>query len=833
MGTNIKCLWAKSHPRHPLWKHLLDASAVSLALPCSGSAMGWSPSELAFVVGLHDIGKADPRFQHQMTDFSDELTAAGFAKTGDADCRHERISSAFLKSLLDDGLGRRVADAVQRSVGVHHGHWNGDARGVPPKYEEAQHALCQLLQEALGLDRLPGNVQSDLSSFGMRLAGRVVLCDWIASNELFFSDSRLSNVDEAESYFAEAQEVANEWIETLGLGRSCRAGQAQEVIENPRPLQRQLLDLDISPGLVIVEAPMGEGKTEAAWIMAEKWRAYGYAGMYMALPTMATSDSLFARYRRDYLEKLGDSGAAHLVHGMAWLRDEVEPTGKTLAGESQDDLDLANTWFRPTRRAMLAPHGVGTVDQAMLAGMNVKFGFLRLYGLSDRVLVIDEVHAYDSYMSTIIARLLEWCGCLRIPVILLSATLSSQQRAIMIGAYGATGGDPGPDAAYPLITVAESGETARSIPVDASSTRFLTMELHGGLLGNATETAALAERLVAGGGCCCVVSNTVKQAQEIFRQLDLPPEQKLLFHARFTARDRERITSRVLELFGKDRSCRPRKHVLVATQVVEQSLDVDFDHMVTDIAPVDLLLQRSGRLHRHQRRDVDPVLHVLIPPDGALEFDATGYVYEDKPLLRTLALLRQPGNRLEVSLPQDFRWLIEGCYGSTEWEQNAVPWATIREADERWNLETELLESRARGFILASPRSNSFRPVANDPTGDDSDDGNGWRASTRLGASDRTAVLVSADCVAGLESGELSMKEVRDLYRQALKLPGYLPVHSPDSGYQVAVEAKGRLKGLLLLPVNEDDVWRGNSENGGCYEVAYDKELGLLARRVS
>src|SRR5207247_8747567 len=126
----------------------------------------------------------------------------------------------------------------------------------------------------------------------------------------------------------------------------------------------------------------------------------------------------------DYVARLGRKGNTKLVHGMAWLRDDLEPKRLPETGELGDDSSLAAAWFRPTRRAMLAAHGVGTVDQAMLAGLNVKFGFLRLYGLADRVLVIDEVHAYDAYMSAIIGRLLQWCACLKIPVILLSATLS-------------------------------------------------------------------------------------------------------------------------------------------------------------------------------------------------------------------------------------------------------------------------------------------------------------------------------------------------------------------------------------------------------------------------
>ena len=828
--ADYRCLWAKSEPKHALWKHLLDAAAVSLALSNPLSSFRWSDTETALIVGLHDVGKADAFFQHQVATFSVELEEAGFPRTGDARCRHERISARFIKNkLIEEGINSFAPDAVSRTVVVHHGYWYETARDAGRKYTEAQNQLCLMLQQVLDIEGLPNKSPSDLSAFGMRLAGHIVLCDWIASNEKFFGDARLKNVDDLEGYFAMAREVACEWIAGLGLERDRQAGKAACIVETPRPIQQKLLDTDIPPGLVIIEAPMGEGKTEAAWILAEKWRDKGYHGMYMALPTMATSDSLHGRYRDDYLKKLGSGEDAKLVHGMAWLRDEKEPAKLPEVGEPGDDRSFAAAWFRPTRRAMLAAHGVGTIDQAMLAGMNVKFGFLRLYGLADRVLVIDEVHAYDAYMSAIISRLLQWCACLKMPVVLLSATLSAKQRARMIEAYGAIGGDPGPKAPYPLVTVAAAGAKARPIKANASSSRTLKIETHRGLLGDTKKTAAKAAELVKHGGCCCVILNTVKQAQAVYTELKLPENEKLLFHSRFTASDRQQITEKVLDLFGKDTANRPAKFVLVATQVVEQSLDVDFDHMLSEIAPIDLLLQRSGRLHRHRMREHDPTLHVLLSGEKALILGGTNYIYADKPLLRTLAIL---ATQCEVHLPGDFRMLIERCYGSHEWEQSAVSWEAIRKADQDWDKESQFLRNQGRQFALCAPSKRLFRPVNNDPTGDDSDDGNGWRAKTRLGSNDRTAVLLEEKRLPVLEPGDLQMQEVRTLYQRSLKLPSYLPIHRPVQGYGPAVEAKGKLRGLILLPVDDDGLWLGMDEKGNRYEVVYNQKLGLLAGRL-
>ncbi|MGB9588369.1 MAG: CRISPR-associated endonuclease Cas3'', partial [Armatimonadota bacterium] len=266
-------LWAKSDPRHPLWKHLLDAAAVSLALPCPINDSSWNHTAVALLVGLHDIGKADSRFQHQVSGFSGELTEAGFPKTADAPCRHEYVSAEFVrKELVNDGLDEYVADAIARALVAHHGYWNERPCGVSDIYKKAQDQLYCMLKKILRINSFPSQSPSNLSDFGMRLAGHVVLCDWIASNEEFFTDSRLEGCEDPVRYWTVAQEVAAEWTDKLSLKRVPRQAFACRVVENTRPIQEAVLKNNIPPGLVIIEAPMGEGKTEAAWILAEKWR---------------------------------------------------------------------------------------------------------------------------------------------------------------------------------------------------------------------------------------------------------------------------------------------------------------------------------------------------------------------------------------------------------------------------------------------------------------------------------------------------------------------------------------------------------------------------------
>jgi CRISPR-associated endonuclease/helicase Cas3 len=792
----------------------------------------WSEKQTSLLVGLHDIGKSDAAFQYQALAFASEIEEAGYPRPskGDTRCRHERLSARFIRNKLNKaGLNPFVSSAIARAALAHHGYWYEGARDVGQDYARAQDEFCRMLERVLDVETLPKEVPLDLSAFGMCLAGHIVLCDWIASNEAFFTDSRLKDIQIPNEYFAKAKVVARDWICKLGLERNTASGKASCIVEVARPIQKALLEIknDIPPGLVIIEAPMGEGKTEAAWILAERWRSQGYHGMYMALPTMATSDSLHGRYRDKYLKKLGREEDTKLVHGMAWLRDEKEFEKQPEVGEPGDDGSLMAAWFRPTRRAMLAAHGVGTVDQAMLAGMHVKFGFLRLFGLTDRVLVIDEVHAYDAYMSAIIARLLQWCACLKIPVILLSATLSAKQRAAMLEAYGATGGDPGPQAAYPLITMAEPGKKARPpITSDASSCRTLKIQLHMDLFGDAKKTASKAEELVKDGGCCCVILNTVKQAQAVYKALKLEKKEKLLFHARFTAADRKRIAAEVSKYFGPDTSARPKKFVLVATQVVEQSLDADFDHMISEIAPIDLLLQRSGRLHRHRSRTFNPTLHVLLPKqDGNKQpkFGASEIIYQPYPLLRTFDLLNTSQNS-EIKLPEQFRSLIEAVYGANASED-------LKDAKQEWDNLHEDMAAQAGEFLLCEPMADDFDPVGADEVGDDSDDGNGWRARTRLGLEDVLAIPVELDEMPGLVNGDLKKDKVKDLYLQSVKIPSHYWPPKPAKGYDKSVLGEKKLRGVWLLPIKKTGdggwTWEGSREDGKPYKIEYNPAIGL------
>ncbi|MDW8007184.1 MAG: CRISPR-associated helicase Cas3', partial [Thermomicrobium sp.] len=508
------------------------------------------------------------------------------------------------------------------------------------------------------------------------------------------------------SYLYRAREAAAAAIDELRWPLPPRLSSAGfrdlfPTLDPPRPLQVAVegcaagIPAD-EPALVVIEAPTGEGKTEAAWLLADRWGIVGSArGVYVAMPTRATSDALFSRVRTileaRYAREDVSAVILQLLHGHAALSAEFtllrEMSRRSAPRELWDDAAneeatraatvIAGDWFTYRKRGLLAPFGVGTVDQALLAALRVPHNFVRLFGLAGRVVVFDEVHAYDAYMLALFERLVEWLAALRASVVILSATLPQQRLEALVTAFRRGLGQPGnesspPRARYPRITIVTRAARS-SIPVEASALAQRTLTLEAIPLAPDREGfAVLGERLseaVAEGGCAAVICNTVRQAQECYRVFrdfitgtadDSAPVLDLL-HARAPFVWRQEREFRALRRFGKPGGVviradgaresvrRPSCAVLVATQIVEQSLDLDFDLLVTLPAPIDLLLQRAGRLHRHQRdRRPGPLAHPRLwcfgPPldDEKLPiFDrGTLSVYDEHILLRTWITLQ-------------------------------------------------------------------------------------------------------------------------------------------------------------------------------------------------
>lgn len=711
-------LWGKREPFCSLSRHMIAVGACVMEYLGAPSSKGilirlreWMNMDeisvlnmVGYVASLHDLGKAHPSFQPFSADEKEAPVITNF--------RHEQYGAMVLKALWKErGWDTLTRDFFSAVVRIHHqGKGSCDIHGSVSERWLKIHVSLEKRMRLLFAPREPVPTPNNLDALGVLLTAVLIIGDWVASSEGFGAEG-LPELDDR-PLLAMLRKRARDVLARYGLitdeesafpGADEFAAMFPEIsFEGMRPLQRVCEQAgERKAALTIIEAPMGEGKTEAALYVAGRlcklWRK---RGVYMALPTAATSNQMVGRVRQ--LLERHQSGSARLLHSMAWLIDDRSLSDKQF---NLDDAQSAGDWLRPLRRGMLSENAVGTVDQAMAAALRIKYGFLRLAGLANKVLIIDEIHAYDVFMSTIIAGLLEWCRALSIPVILLSATMQDRQKQTYLACYGID--SPKLCGGYPLITqVTEAGELFQT-PVSGTHMRGTVVFRPQKFGGDLDRIVDLALDRVANGGCICVMLNTVRQAQAVYRTLKERGEsQIMLFHARFTAKRRAEIEKTCLGLFGRG-GRRPDRMILVCTQVVEQSLDVDFDAMITQLAPMDLLLQRAGRVHRHagNRRPAGmeaPVVDVVLPEPGATQtidkrYVQIGIVYPPCVMKNTERMLE---HERSVTIPDDVRACVEEAYRDISEEEEKE---TIKQL-----IINQLSISKAKGELLMPPDSSMF-----------------------------------------------------------------------------------------------------------------------------
>lgn len=806
-------LWAKADAAgnvHRLIYHMLDVGYCALALWRYGlneqlkkRICQWlglteedAGRQIAFWASLHDLGKASPAFQDHPTlrqrnkrlyeRLVAELAQAGLRfpsrAEADAHARHEVISAWALRkkgeNLLaaDGALPESLAEMIAQMLGGHHGSFpvsqlfsgqylqTKDKKNGDDDVSWGQ-ARANIFAEMRDVFKPPRITQFEQNTARdnpalIALAGIVSAADWLGSDSATFPlTEEIMPIGAYARHSAKLAELAlrkANWEmapaapkfnfeRVFGFERRAAQEQASAALQNA-PL----------PALVIAEMPMGSGKTEIAQEAIAQWmRRGGLNGAYIAMPTAATSNQMHAR-TSSFLEKfLGRDVEPLLVHGQALLRQLPERGDDDQIEEPLHDGDevSAQAWFLPRKKSLLAPFGVGTVDQALMSVLQTKHFFVRLLGLSHKVIVFDEVHAYDTYMSVLFERLLAWLGQMGTSVVILSATLPEENRKKLIQAYA--GPKSIPPAEYPrLVIVPLQGEVS-STELERPPAKHLTYEWMP------NESADIVSRLreeLKEGGCAAVICNTVSRAQEIYGAIlnaglidtDKENEICILFHARFPMAWREGIENRVLEKFGpcktdkkKRNDLRPRKAIVVATQVIEQSLDLDFDVMISDHAPVDLLLQRAGRLQRHAANDdgrKQPYRLLIAGPqvtDGMPQFSrADVFVYDEYVLLRSWLALHE---RLQpvIVVPNDMSSLIEQVYGNKEIAglTDAIL-AQLEKARKKMERDTVSAEDKAEEHLVDKPNYPGliFKSKNQELEEDENPKINrAFRAATRLG----------------------------------------------------------------------------------------------------
>jgi CRISPR-associated endonuclease/helicase Cas3 len=608
---------------------------------------------LAWFVFLHDLGKVNWGFQARREpgapfvghvapiaarseDIVDRLEPGRCLAWGD----EAALADFFDAALSHHGKPWRYPEDPNASAKWRR-YWDPKDGYAPLQEVEAlRRAADRLFPAARTIDGLPLPLTTPLIH---TLAGLVMLADWIAS-----SDWPNSPTDESLERWAE------QWLVRIGLDPApwrAALANAPSTFEAafgfaPRPAQAAFASAE--GALVLLESDTGSGKTEAAlWRFVEAFRAGRVDGLFFALPTRTAAAQLFRRVAA-FTNRIWPVDAPPCVLAAPGYLDD-DACGAL--PDAADPLDLterdgrgAPLWAAEhPKRYFSALISVGTIDQALLSVLKVKHAHMRGAALMRHMLVVDEVHASDAYMSRILETLLDAHLAAGGEAALLSATLGAEARGRYLGiAVGANPADivaPSVTAAidtlYPAISTPSGLEGVGA----GAANKTISVSL-GAFIDDPSMIVSLALAAARTGAKVLVVRNTVSGAVDVLKALEMQagvdaPELfrvngvTTLHHGRFAREDRRRLDGEVEARLGKTRPLGGL--VLVGTQTLEQSLDIDADFLITDLAPMDVLLQRMGRLHRHRaeangapRRRPDNYANakalVLTPADGLPAF---------------------------------------------------------------------------------------------------------------------------------------------------------------------------------------------------------------------
>ncbi len=861
-----------------------------------------------FFLTLHDLGKFADSFQGQINGIYSKLNPESESKS--YNIRHDslgyilwnkeflinrrgKLNGKLVESnyfLLNSSQNRNIKDILNLFISTTTGH-----HGKPPSntgyigtpvdtyshftknnVTDSYQFLSSIydyffqeteLKELASIDHEKSILALKRSSFW--LAGLSVLCDWIGSNkDIFKFESSLIPLEKYWTEFALPRAIVS--IKKAGIlpSKISNYATAQELFTKPSdskpfvptPLQAACdsILLQNEPQMIILEDVTGAGKTEASLILAKRIMATcGYEGLFIGLPTMATANGMYDRVTSFYKKLYEENTEPSLVlaHGARGLSDKFQKT--IIADKISEDVQYAadeesasascSAWLADSsKKATLADVAVGTIDQVLISILLSKFQSLRLFGMMNKILILDEVHAYDTYMNKLIETLLRAQAQIGGSVILLTATMPNKLKEKFISAFQlqkVKEEKKEPINHYPLITQVILNQPPVQIPVDTREEVRRTVKVE--FIHDEEGIYTLIQKSIQENKCVCWIRNTVTDAMNSYEILSSNPNYKkeklILFHARFAMGDRLDKEQEVLKFFGKESNQKDRSgKVVIATQVVEQSLDLDFDIMITDLAPIDLIIQRAGRLHRHTRDALGnrisnkderekPILYLFSPevietPNKnwySAVFRGGAKVYPDHGKLYLSAkILHQKG---DLKMPEEARNLIEYVYS----EKETIPRNLIEISKENENLNKQKTSQAENNIIKFD---SGYTAVENETIWND------INAPTRLG--EETIKVVLAKYENGIlhpwystgkhlwANSEIkvmsyilkSEKEVEDkILKQAIKT---CKENLPD---------KGKYSLLLPLQENKNGNWIGTAldKKGNEVNCFYNTEIGF------
>jgi len=684
-----------------------------------------------FFMALHDFGKLDMRFQMKvpcLSPYKDNIQVNCkdyyHGEWGYLWYFHESIEYGF-PIIEQYGDVTIKGELWMSATAGHHGvipqSVETDSLDLPHALAllQDQQARKQWIQALQKLFLEPVNLTIKDMPEGkapILLAGFCSVCDWLGSNQDYFEFT--SNNQPLAKYFESKQKKAQHILQDFGLLSTVKTkgGMAELYDFIPHNIQTRIDDLAIEQSLVIIEASTGSGKTEAALAFASQLLAAKLAdSITFALPSQATANAMFERLKFVAEKIFQDKNNIILAHGKSQSNPhfqaliKLSESFKSAQGDQEAGTQCSEWLSSSRKRAFLGQIAVSTVDQVMLSAIkSLQHYFVRLFGIGKSVLIIDEIHAYDAYMYAILKVVIAQQKQAGGSIILLSATLPSHQKQALMDAWGEC--EAITATAYPLMLQAMQNKV-RSFtvgPKEEIHARTVTIELisNNDLILNEMLLQRIVVAAEAGakvGIVCNLVDDAQAYAKTLAKMTQVPVD---LFHSRYRYCDRMDKEQKVLKHYDKNSLRQGR--ILVGTQVIEQSLDIDFDWLISFICPIDLLFQRMGRLHRHDNsRPVGfekPCCSIVVPETVDLSNDETtkqaygmhGFIYKNiRALWRTQHYLIK---EKDIKFPAAYRDWIEPIYQQDPWENEPKPITALAEKYEDDQFASTCI---AKGFTKA------------------------------------------------------------------------------------------------------------------------------------
>lgn len=879
--TNIKrmaySLWAKKNVQdgQPMWLplivHLMDTKNV----------IGWlynhwiedgqrevmrenfdSEEELLkfvrFLGAVHDIGKATPAFQTKKSYIRDDelddylvrrLVESGLDGLDSVELGNRRESPHNLagEALL---YNWRVSEEICAIIGGHHGKpfnfWDvrnqiedytsnyfqdDNDRNLREKWSDIQKFILDEALNASGYDSLSNLPDKIGQPQAVLFEGLLIMADWLSSSEyigdnlmfpLINIEDSAVDVDLDSRYHSAIMNWNRDDMVQFMHVSNVESNYEKRWGFKPRNVQHIMSDAIgrlIDPGIIVIEAPMGIGKTEIALTAAEQLGySSGRDGLYIGLPTQATTNAMFDRVN-EWLENIAEEENEHvsikLMHGKSMFNQTYSnlPHAENIVDEDDDSGTVTvNSWFSG-KKSILTKFTVGTIDNLLLMGLKQKHLFLRHFGFSGKVVVIDEAHAYDAYMNSYLYKTIEWLGAYHVPVVVLSATLPKDKRIKLFGSYlrGKFGkwkdkvifpDNWESEEAYPLLSYLDGTHVGQVTDFgNADAVQKKSVHIHR-LDVSDEEIIENVLEMTRDGGIAGIIVNTVKRAQKLAELV--PGDVKLMvLHSAFLAPDRAKKEKKLQDTIGKHGN-RPQRMIVIGTQVLEQSLDIDFDVLYTDIAPMDLILQRIGRLHRHDIRRPEKLTEPQTYVMGINEFgdygDANEGIYGRYLLMKTDYYLKD-----RIDIPKDISSLVQKVYR----EDDNLCDEELEKARNEFQDRKENATQNALAFQISPPsyskRKSSIHGWLNRDKVDVSN--SDQRASAAVRDIDETIEVVllkrNGDDYEILDGGKLSDTDSKRIAEQLIRIPSaVISEYNIDKAIR-KLEKKTR----ILFPEWEDDVW--------------------------